>query len=111
VRAVGVIAHGSALKPGSRVVLEDGTRNGSDASWLSATCPIRAAVLLTRREAAAALGMSLNHFERHVQQELKDVLCGELVLLKVGERERRVQRHAHDLVEASVRPLRASAAR
>jgi hypothetical protein len=67
--------------------------------------------LLTRREAAAALGMSLNHFERHVQPELKVVLCGQLVLLPVGELERWVQRHAHYLVEAPLRPLRASDAR
>jgi hypothetical protein len=54
---------------------------------------------LTRREAAAALGMSLNHFARFVQPELKVVLCGQLVLIPVTELERWVQRHARLLVE------------
>jgi len=56
-------------------------------------------LLLTRREAAAALGMSLNHFARHVQPELKVVVSGQLVLIPVSELERWVQRHAHLLVE------------
>ena len=43
---------------------------------------------LTRREAAASLGMSLNHFERKVQPDLKLVLCGQLVLIPVAELER-----------------------
>ena len=64
--------------------------------------------LLTRKECAASLGMSLNHFERHVQPELKIVLCGQLVLVPVAELERWVHRRAHYLVETPVRPLRAS---
>lgn len=54
---------------------------------------------LTRREAAASLGMSINHFERKVQPELKLILCGQLVLVPASELERWVQRHAHLLVE------------
>ena len=38
---------------------------------------------LTRKEAAASLGISLNHFERRVQPELKVVLSGQLVLIPV----------------------------
>src|SRR5690348_4019481 len=56
-------------------------------------------LMLTRREAAAALGMSLNHFARHVQPELKVVLSGRLVLIPISELERWVQRHARHLVE------------
>jgi hypothetical protein len=59
-------------------------------------------LLLTRKEAAAALAMSLNHFERHVQPELKVVICGQLVLVPIPELERWVQRHARHLAE----PLR-----
>lgn len=59
---------------------------------------------LTRKEAAASLGMSLNHFERHVQPELKVALSGQLVLIPVSELERWVQRHARLLVE--VPPVR-----
>ena len=54
---------------------------------------------LTRREAAASLGVSINHFERRVQPELKVVISGQLVLIPVAELERWVQRHAHQLVE------------
>ena len=58
---------------------------------------------LTRREAAASLGISLNHFERKVQPELKVVLSGQLVLIPVAELERWVHRHARLIVESSVR--------
>ena len=54
---------------------------------------------LTRREAAASLGISINHFERKVQPELKVVLSGQLVLIPVAELERWVQRHAHQLTQ------------
>ena len=54
---------------------------------------------LTRAEAAASLGISLNHFERRVQPELKIVTCGQLVLIPVNELERWVQRHARFLVD------------
>ena len=43
--------------------------------------------------------MSLNHFARHVQPELKVVPSGQLVLIPVSELERWVQRHARLLVE------------
>ena len=54
---------------------------------------------LTRREAAASLGISINHFERRVQPELKVVISGQLVLIPVAELERWVQRNARHLVE------------
>jgi hypothetical protein len=54
---------------------------------------------LTRREAAASLGISINHFERKVQPELKVVLSGQLILIPVAELERWVQRHAHQLTQ------------
>ena len=53
---------------------------------------------LTRREAAASLGISLNHFERRVQPELKVVLSGQLVLIPIAELERWVQRNSRLLV-------------
>ena len=64
---------------------------------------------LTRREAAAALGVSLNHFERRVQPDLKVVPSGQLVLIPVSELERWVQRHSRLLVDAPVRLLRSEA--
>ena len=64
--------------------------------------------MLTRKEAAASLGISLNHFERRVQPELKVVLSGQLVLIPISELERWVRRHARLLVEAPpVRLVRA----
>jgi excisionase family DNA binding protein len=60
---------------------------------------------LTRKEAAAALGIGLNHFERRVQSDLKVVASGQLILIPVSELERWVQRHARFLVEAPVRSI------
>ena len=48
--------------------------------------PPRLAV--SRREAAAALGMSLRHFQRHVQPHLRCVYSGQLRLFPVAELER-----------------------
>lgn len=45
-------------------------------------------VALTRAEAAAALGMSLDSFERHCQPELRLIRRGSIVLVPVGELER-----------------------
>jgi hypothetical protein len=44
--------------------------------------------LLTRREAAAALGMSLSHFQRHVQPQLRCVYSGQLRLFRPRDLER-----------------------
>ena len=63
---------------------------------------------LTRREAAASLGISLNHFERRVQPELKVVASGQLILIPVTELERWVQRHARYMVETPVERARGS---
>jgi hypothetical protein len=41
--------------------------------------------LLTRREAAQALGMSLSHFQRHVQPNLRCVYSGQLRLYRPKE--------------------------
>jgi excisionase family DNA binding protein len=45
-------------------------------------------IALTRREAAAALGIGLDSFERHVQPELGLIRRGRLVLVPVAELER-----------------------
>lgn len=45
-------------------------------------------IALTRDEAAAALGMSLDSFERHVQPELRLIRRGKLRLVPVRELER-----------------------
>jgi hypothetical protein len=45
-------------------------------------------VLLTKREAALALGMSVRHFERHVQRRLRCVHSGQLTLYPVRDIER-----------------------
>ena len=43
---------------------------------------------LSRRDAAAALGMSLRHFQRHVQPELRCIYSGQLRIYPVTELER-----------------------
>jgi hypothetical protein len=45
-------------------------------------------LLLSRRHAAAALDMSLRHFQRHVQPHLSCVYSGQLRLFPVTELER-----------------------
>ena len=52
---------------------------------------------LTRKEAAAALGMSVDTFERRVQPFVRVVLCGQLVLVPPGELERWVRDNARFL--------------
>jgi hypothetical protein len=42
-------------------------------------------MLLTRREAAVSLGMSLRHFQRHVQPHVRCVYSGQLRLYPVGD--------------------------
>ena len=59
--------------------------------------PVRRTAL-TRREAAASLGISLNHFERRVQPDLKVIASGQLVLIPLAELERWVQRNSRPLV-------------
>ena len=49
---------------------------------------------LTRPEAAAALGMSLDSFERYVQPDLRLVRRGKLRVVPVRELERWLERNA-----------------
>lgn len=58
-------------------------------------------LLLTRKEAAASLGMSLDTFERRVQPVIKLVPCGQLVLVPLRELERWCDERAHYLAGAS----------
>jgi hypothetical protein len=58
-------------------------------------------LLLTRREAAEALGMSLSHFQRHVQPWLPCVYSGHLRLYRPADLEQWVADH----LEADVAPL------
>jgi excisionase family DNA binding protein len=50
-------------------------------------------VTLTKDEAAVALGVSLDHFERHVMTSLRLIRCGRRVLIRVAELERWAQEH------------------
>lgn len=54
-------------------------------------------LLLSRKEAAAALGVSVDTFERRVQPLIKLVPCGQLLLVPVKELERWCDEHAHYL--------------
>jgi hypothetical protein len=49
---------------------------------------------LSRREAAAALGVSLRHFQRHVQPHLRCIYSGQLRLYPVAELERWMKEQA-----------------
>lgn len=49
---------------------------------------------LTRKEAAASLGMSLDTFERKVQPQIRMIPCGQLLLVPPLEIERWVKANA-----------------
>lgn len=49
-------------------------------------------LLISREEAARCLGMSLSHFQRHVQVEMPCVRSGQLKLYRRRELEGRVDR-------------------
>jgi hypothetical protein len=53
---------------------------------------------LTRKEAAAALGVSVDTFERRIQPFIRVVVCGQLILVPPGELERWVKANARFLV-------------
>lgn len=55
---------------------------------------------LTRQEAAAACGMSVDHFERHVQPFIKVIPSGQLVLIPPSEIERWVRENARYIAGA-----------
>ena len=54
---------------------------------------------LSKPEAAAALGMSLNSFERHVQPELRVIRRGKLRLFPIRELERWLEANADLTIE------------
>ncbi|MGN6557983.1 MAG: helix-turn-helix domain-containing protein [Solirubrobacterales bacterium] len=51
-------------------------------------------LLLTRKEAARALGVSLSHFQRHVQPHLPCVYSGQLRLYRLADLERWIEAEA-----------------
>jgi hypothetical protein len=51
-------------------------------------------LLLSRSEAATALGISLSHFQRHVQPYLRCVYCGQLRLYRPEDLEAWAEHHA-----------------
>lgn len=51
-------------------------------------------IALTREEAAASVGMSLSHFVRHVQPDLKLLRTGSCRQIPVAELERWVRDHS-----------------
>jgi hypothetical protein len=60
----------------------------------TSTAPRPGKLLLSRREAAAALGVSLSHFQRHVQPYLRCVYCGQLRLYRPDDLEAWAEDHA-----------------
>ena len=60
----------------------------------TSTAPGPRKLLLSRREAAAALGVSLSHFQRHVQPYLRCVYCGQLRLYRPDDLEAWAEDHA-----------------
>ena len=65
----------------------------------TSTAPIPR-LALTREEAAAAIGMSIDSFERHVQPTLRLVRLGRMRLVPIGELERWLTDNAERTLEA-----------
>jgi len=73
---------------------------GLVAERIAACGPDVPRVALTRQEAAASLGVSVDHFERHILPALRVIRSGRLVLVPVAELERWAQEQAaHALQE------------
>ncbi len=60
-------------------------------------------VTLTRSEAAAALGISVDSFERHVQPEVRLIRRGRMRLVPLAELERWAERSATLTLDRAVR--------
>jgi hypothetical protein len=54
---------------------------------------------LTREEAAAAIGMGLDSFERHVQPSIRLLRLGRMRLVPIHELERWLEQHAEHTIE------------
>jgi hypothetical protein len=52
-------------------------------------------LLLTRKEAAEALGMSLSHFQRHAQAHIPCVYSGQLRLYRPSDLNRWTEEQTH----------------
>ena len=65
-----------------------------------ATAPVPR-LALTREEAAASCGMSLDSFERHVQPSLRLVRLGRMRLVPIGELERWLAEHAERTLDGA----------
>lgn len=62
---------------------------------------LRRRVALTRAEAAASLGVSVDFLEEHIQPELRLIRRGRLVLVPVKELERWCERNAARTVDVA----------
>lgn len=67
----------------------------------AATGPIPR-LALTREEAAAAIGMSLDSFERHVQPTLRLVRLGRMRLVPIRELDRWLEDNAERTLDGEV---------
>ena len=67
---------------------------------MSDTAPIPR-IALTREEAAAAIGMSLDSFERHVQPTLRLCRLGRMRLVSIRELERWLDENAERVLDGA----------
>lgn len=58
---------------------------------------------LTRKEAAEAIGLSLDHFEKHVQHEIRLVQRGRRIVVPVSELEAWLERNAERVLDPTKR--------
>ena len=80
----------SAAAPAGRIAPD--VRLALVSTEATSTAPRPGKLLLSRREAAAALGISLSHFQSHVQPSLRCVYSGHLRLYRPLDLERWIER-------------------
>jgi hypothetical protein len=85
--------------PGQMSLPSDRSRSSDAREHPKARSPASPRLAMTRAEAATALGMSINSFERHVQPELRIVRRGKLRLIPLREIERWLDNNAEPTLE------------
>jgi len=81
----------------SRRAVQEEHRSDPGVAWLGR-------LALSKREAADALGVSVDFLEQHVMHELRIVRCGRRRLIPVRELERWLEDRASRVLEVDRRP-------
>jgi hypothetical protein len=90
---------GRKLTESRRTPLPSRLGGGAGGGYLAGPQAQLPRLAFTRSEAAAAIGISVDSFERYVQPDLKIVRMGRMRLVQVRELERWLENHAARVLE------------